>query len=342
MKQLACRVSCVLALSMVSGVTAFAQSIISAHSGVLHYSEGAVFIADKAVGAQLGTFPDIKENGQLRTGQGRAEVLLTPGVFLRVGENSAVRMITNRLIDTRVEFVSGSVMVEVDDPLKDNSVALVYKDYTVQLKKHGLYGFESDPAQLKVYNGEAEVSTDGNTVVVKEGKLLPFTSALVAEKFDNKDGDALWRWSKRRSEYVSVANLSAAKYVKDSGTSGWNTGGWYYNPYYSMFTYLPGRGMFYSPFGYSFWSPYSVYNYYGQGQAYYGVPNYGGSGMGYNTVPMSAGNHSGVMAATSSSMGRSSGSMASSGGVASAGASHSSGGGAGSGGGSGHASGHGR
>ncbi|MGI8988688.1 MAG: hypothetical protein ACR2I2_03765 [Bryobacteraceae bacterium] len=340
MKQLACRVSCVLALSTISGFSAFAQSIVSAHSGVLHYSEGDVFIGDKQVDAQFGTFPDIKENGQLRTGQGRAEVLLTPGVFLRVGENSGIRMITNRLIDTRVEFVSGAVMVEVDDPLKDNSVALVYKDYTVQLKKHGLYGFESEPPQLKVYNGEAEVTTDGNTVLVKEGKLLPFTSALVAEKFDNKEGDALWRWSKRRSEYVSVANLSAAKYVKDSGTSTWNTGGWYYNPYYSMFTYLPGRGTFYSPFGYSFWSPYSIYNVYIPRQAYYGNSNYGGSGMGYNTAPMSAGNHSGVMAA-SSSTGRSSGSIASSGGAASAGASHSSGGSVG-GGGAGHAGGHGR
>src|SRR2546429_3861810 len=48
-------------------------------------------------------FPDVKENWQLRTEEGRAEVLLTPGVFLRVSENSAIRMIANRLIDTRVD-----------------------------------------------------------------------------------------------------------------------------------------------------------------------------------------------------------------------------------------------
>ncbi|MDQ6705039.1 MAG: hypothetical protein M3Z85_03620, partial [Acidobacteriota bacterium] len=63
MKQLACRVSSVLALTAISGITAFAQSIVSAHSGVLHYSEGDVFIGDKQIDAKFGTFPDIKENG---------------------------------------------------------------------------------------------------------------------------------------------------------------------------------------------------------------------------------------------------------------------------------------
>ncbi len=321
-----------LALSALSGLAASAQSIISAHSGVLHYSEGAVYVADKQVDSKFGTFPDIKENGTLRTEQGRAEVLLTPGTFLRVGENSEIRMVTNRLIDTRVEFVSGSAMVEVDDPLKDNSVSLVYKDYTVQLKKHGLYGFESDPAQLKVYNGEAEVTSNGNMTVVKEGKLLPFTSAMASEKFDNKDGDSLWRWSKRRSEYVSVANLSAAKYVKDSGATNWNTGSWYYNPYYSMFTYIPGRGTYYSPFGYSLWSPYTVYSMYAPRPVYYSpVPNYASSGAGYRSIPMSGGDRSGAMAAASS-MGSPHAATTSSAGAASSGVSH----------GGGHAGGHGR
>ncbi len=49
----------------------------------------------------------------LRTGQGRAEVLLTPGVFLRVGENSAIRMLDNRLLSTRVEIVSGNAIVRI-------------------------------------------------------------------------------------------------------------------------------------------------------------------------------------------------------------------------------------
>ena len=57
-------------------------------------------------------------------------MLLTPGVFLRVGENSAFRMVTNRLIDTRLQFLSGSAVVEAEEIGKDNSVTVVYKDAT--------------------------------------------------------------------------------------------------------------------------------------------------------------------------------------------------------------------
>jgi hypothetical protein len=41
----------------------------------------------------------------------------------------------------------------------------------------------------------------------------------------------------------------AAKYVSNSGTS-WNRSGWYFNPYFRMFTYIPMNGMFNSPYGY--------------------------------------------------------------------------------------------
>ena len=83
-----------------------------------------------------------RNKGVLRTGQGRAEVLLTPGVFLRIGENSAIKLLDNRLVSTRVEILSGTVIVESDDPqmsIKDSPVALIYKDYEIRMVKHGLW-----------------------------------------------------------------------------------------------------------------------------------------------------------------------------------------------------------
>src|SRR5713101_3038665 len=117
----------VLGVTVLAGsasFVAFAQSVISAKSGLIHYAEGTVYLGDQLVESKFGSFPDIKENAQFRTEEGRAEVLLTPGVFLRMGESSAIRMITNRLIDTRVEFLSGSILVEAADLLKDNAVTL--------------------------------------------------------------------------------------------------------------------------------------------------------------------------------------------------------------------------
>src|SRR5713101_4978514 len=99
-------------LAALGGLPACAQSVISAHSGLVHYVEGRVLLDGKPVEVKITAFPEIKEGKEFRTEDGRAEVLLNPGVFLRMGENSSVRMVSNKLSDTRVEFLSGSVIIE--------------------------------------------------------------------------------------------------------------------------------------------------------------------------------------------------------------------------------------
>src|SRR5260370_30856324 len=84
------------------------QSVVSVRAGVVHFFEGSVSIDGQPLEQKFGRFYDIKLGSELRTDQGRAEVLLTPGVFLRVDENSSIRMLANRLTDTRVEFIGGS------------------------------------------------------------------------------------------------------------------------------------------------------------------------------------------------------------------------------------------
>ena len=261
------RVSAVLALSAAS---ALAQNVISAKSGLVHYIEGDVTVDGTAVSDKMGTFAELKKDRELNTDAGRAEVLLTPGVFLRVGEQSSIRMLNTALADTRVEILSGNSMLEADTPMKDNLVTIVYKGYETTFLKHGLYEFQTSPAQLKVYSGEASVSAGGQTVTVHEGHVLAFTAALAQEHFDNKNGDSLYRWSKVRSEYISVANVSAAKSAGSGYGSGYlssgGLGSWYYNSFYGMYTFLPYGGIAYSPFGYSYFSPstvYQAYNVYG-------------------------------------------------------------------------------
>ena len=42
-----------------------------------------------------------------------------------------------------------------------------------------------------------------------------------------------------------------------AGWGGW--GGWYWDPWFSAFTFMPAGGIFYSPFGWGFYSPGLVY-----------------------------------------------------------------------------------
>jgi hypothetical protein len=288
-----------------ASLVASAQSVISAKSGLIHYAEGRVYLGNQLVESKFGEFPDIKENAQVRTEDGRVEILLTPGVFLRMGENSAIRMVTNRLIDTRLEFLSGTALVEAAELLKDNAVTMVYKDYAVQLQKKGIYRFDSEPAALRVYDGAAVVQLNGQTEEVKEGRMLAMDGDLKLAKFDkNKDDlDELYRWAHRRSEYISMANVSAAKTVADSGMY-WGNSSWYLNPYFNMYTFIPMNGSYYSPFGYAFFSPFTVYNYlyspyfYGAGGPFYG----GGGGRPVSRGVTSSATAARTVAATRSGL----------------------------------------
>src|SRR5579864_3707508 len=149
-----------LVFGVIATSSAYAQYVISAHSGVVQYVEGTAYLNDNQVEPKVGQFPDLKENQVFRTEEGRAEILLTPGVFLRLGENSSIRMLSNRLTNTRIEVLSGSAMIECNDVPKDNSIEVIYKSSAVRLDKEGLYRIDTAPARLRVFEGEAVV-TDG-------------------------------------------------------------------------------------------------------------------------------------------------------------------------------------
>ena len=310
----------VLALAL-SATAAFSQQMISARAGMIHYVEGKVFAGDEQLDGKFGNFPQIKENQVVRTEEGRAEVLLTPGVFLRAGENSSFRMITNRLIDTRLEFLKGSALVESDDLLKDNSVTIVAKDATVHLRKAGVYRFDSEPARLRVFKGAVDVEASGKTFELKEGKELSLAGDMAVSKFDTKESDALSRWSYRRAEYVAMANVSAAKSLHDGGGYGGYVNGlydpsygnypcmnpraslWAFNPYFGMYTYIPCSGRYNSPYGFMFWSPMTVYRVYAP-RPVYTQPTYGNSGygasQGYSSISQASGGYSGAVSSVSS------------------------------------------
>ena len=307
-------------LLLVSGLvlcvssSARAQNVISARSGLVHYVEGRVYVNDKAVETSVASFPEVKENQILRTEAGRAEVLLGPGVFLRIAENSSFRMITNRLIDTRLEHLTGSILIECVELPKGNNVTVVSRETTVSLLAKGLYRFDSNPAQFRVFEGLALAEAGDHKVELRKGKLVSLGGDLVAGKFDPKVTDELFLWSQRRSQYIAMANVSAAKSLQGSGTY---ASSWGWNPYFGMFTFIPFGGTCYSPFGYGYWSPTSVYQvYYGQrpywptggsgagsaSSSSWSTPTYNAS-RGYDTVSSTSSGTSGTLASSSVSSG---------------------------------------
>jgi hypothetical protein len=269
-----------LAVGMMAGLSFAQQQIISAQSGTVQYVEGTVYANGQRVERKFGQFPSLRQGEELRTEDGRAEVLLTPGAFLRVSDHSSVRMVSNRLSDTRVEVLTGSVMVECDELLKDNAVSLVYRGDNFQLEKHGLYRLDTAPAEFRVYEGEAVIQSASGATRIKPGKKASLGDVLAEQRFDRKqDMDDFYQWSSQRSSNLAYATITASQSVLNTG-SPWRTGGWMWSSLLDEYTYLPGAGLLYSPFGWGFWSP--VYMGYFYTPVYYGggTPNAGKTGFG--------------------------------------------------------------
>jgi hypothetical protein len=290
-----------------ASLPAAAQMVVSAKSGVVNFTEGSVLLNGQAVESTITKYPDIKENSVLQTQAGRAEVLLTPGTIMRVGENSSMKMITNRLIDTRVELQNGAAVVEAVQTAKDNNVTVVVKNGAVALSKAGVYRFDTEPARLKVFRGEASVEMNGENIPVSTGRMLMLDgSNSSVEKFNADDTDALDHWGKQRGQLLAMANPSTAKSLMSGGYGGFGYAGygmgglgyggmgyggmgcnpyWGFNNWYGMYTYVPCNGYFQSPYGFFFWSPMMVNRFYYNPYAYYG----GGGGFGRYGIPSSPG-----------------------------------------------------
>ena len=75
-----------------------------------------------------------------------------------------------------------------------------------------------------------------------------------------------------RSAYLAEANVDAAgMYAGSAWGPGWAGAGWFWDPWFSAFTFVPADGIFYSPFGWGFYSPWLVYQapIYGYGHFYH-------------------------------------------------------------------------
>ena len=259
--------------------TAFGQRANPVSPGTLNYVEGQASIEGRSLSSQSVGNTKLQAGQVLATANGKAEILLTPGIFLRLGQDSTVQMVSTDLTHTEVRLEQGRADVEVDQIYPQNTILVDLKDGQTQLLKNGLYAFDAGNATVRVFDGKAAVYPGANPqasvkpIDVKGGHQLVLNGDLVKPQGFNKDqakADPLYKWSSLRSNYLGEANLNLAE--EYAGYSGFYPG-WYWAGGPFGYTWLPGDGLFWSPFGYGFYSPYYIrgggFIYGGYGRGFY-------------------------------------------------------------------------
>jgi hypothetical protein len=266
-----------LSLATMCAPVALAQTANPAVPGTINYIEGSVSIDGRPLNQQAVGYAELQPGQVLQTANGRAELLLTPGVFLRVGDSSAVRMISPNLLNTQIELDRGRADIEVDEIHPRNDIQVAEGGANTRLLKDGLYAFDADKGTVRVFKGEADLlerTGAGQKALKIKGDHqvgLAGNEAVESVSFKRDQAeDALYNWSSLRSQYLAEANLNlASEYAGYGGMAP----GWYWDAGFWGYTWLPGDGLLWSPFGWGFYSP--RYIFYG-GPVFYGGRAYAG------------------------------------------------------------------
>jgi hypothetical protein len=252
--------------------------VISARAGGINAVTGRAALRSHGSNdwQQLTSQEDLETGDVVSTGfDGRVEMLLNPGSYLRMGENSEMELTDNSLENLNINLVRGTAIVEVTGADDTELLINITTPHTrMAIVRRGLYRVNvvpGDATELIVRKGR--VMLDRNHTKVKGGDKVVFSdnSFSVAKlKKSDKKRDDLELWSKVRAETLARVNsrLSGRDVLTlmASYRSSWwrsNFGGrngfWLYDSGGGCYTFFP--------FSYGWGSPYGT----SYGNSLYGV-----------------------------------------------------------------------
>lgn len=284
------------------------QHVISAKAGGINAVTGRATMRQRGDSEwqQLTIKEDLEAGDVVRTGHdGRVEMLLNPGSYLRIGENSEFELSDNSLQNLELRLVRGTAIVEATGFDGAELLINITTPHTrMAIVRKGLYRVSvipGDTTELIVRKGR--VMLEGSHTKVNGGNKVVFsnTTFSVAQlrDADKKNPDDLEAWSKERAKTVALANRAVNRrdmiLAMSSFNDNWgrlspgSSGVWMFNSRYGCYTFMPFYGGWGSPYGSSYYS--SIYGDCCGGRSGYGGQGYYNPGVGgYN--PGTGGNNS--------------------------------------------------
>lgn len=242
--------------------------VISAKAGGVSYATGAVRVDRMATNKRhiLAKGDEINDGDIITVGEtGNAEILLNPGSFLRLAENTDIQFADTNLESLLLKMKNGSAVIEASAVGGEGGadIRIVTPQSTISLEKSGIYRLNvtANATEIFVWKGAA---TAGNEIV-KAGRkaILQKGATAVVAKFDKDESrDGLDLWSKDRSKELAKINSKIKSRDLARAFSGYSSsfydfnrfgGFWAYNRLTGSYCYIPyGFGYGSSPYGYSY------------------------------------------------------------------------------------------
>jgi len=264
--------------------TSFAQNRerfgISAKAGGVNAVVGHVMVNRKDQAPQLLTSrDDLVADDVITTGAtANVEVLLNPGSYFRVGENSEFAFKSTDLDKLRLKLVKGTAIVEVTGVEGINPDIVIDTPHaTFSILRTGLYRIDvqAQSTELAVRKGRASYGST-TAELVKGGKKVAFTNGAAAITKLQNDKDSFDVWSKQRAELLARANERLSSRQVSGLLSSFQESEFGRSPRWGLWTFSPRLGCFtFLPFFYGWSSPYG--HYYG---SYFDMYYWRGSGWG--------------------------------------------------------------
>ena len=252
--------------------------VISAKAGGINAITGQASVHSKGETdwQQLSITDDLEAGDRVRTASdGRVEILLNPGSYLRVGGNSEVELSDNTLANLEVRLLRGTAIVEATgaDGLELN-INISTPHAKLAIVRQGLYRLNvvpEDATELIVRKGRVILS-DSHTKV-KGGNKVVFSATnvsvakLTKEEKKTEDIDV---WSKERAQTLAKANSHITGRMINSAFASYanwdpfsrTSGLWFFNSRMGCYTFLPFFYGWGSPYGSSYstsvYSPWAV------------------------------------------------------------------------------------
>ncbi len=198
-----------LAVAILLSAPLPAQNVISAMAGYIHHIEGEVYLQDRLLDSKPTELNHVIDGQTLRTGDGYAEIMLTPSSFIRLGHDSALEMINGGLTAARMRLVKGDAVVDLPVLFDADSIVVFLGETEAHLNKTGRYELTADPPSVETFSGRADVEVGGEVVQVK-GKRHWEQGAAPA-KIETEPTSELLAWSEGRQKKLEDVLAQARK-----------------------------------------------------------------------------------------------------------------------------------